>query len=90
MYNLEVYISDIVKVILFYIFQMLQRGLMQRLIDLPKSVEGLMAKDVYEKARAYALDRNSFGIVQDIYSKIFNTVRIIKNILIHCVLLVII
>ncbi|KMQ89260.1 caax prenyl protease 1-like protein [Lasius niger] len=46
---------------------------MSRLIDLPKSVEGLMAKDVYEKARAYALDRNSFGIVQDIYSKIFNT-----------------
>lgn len=53
---------------------------MQRLIDLPKSVEGLMAKDVYEKARAYALDRNSFGIVQDIYSKIFNMVRIIKKI----------
>jgi len=49
---------------------------MQRLIDLPKSVEGLMTKDIYDKARAYALDRNSFGIIQDIYSKIFNTVSI--------------
>lgn len=57
---------------------------MLRLIDLPKSVDGLMAKDVYEKARAYALDKNSFGIVEDIYSKIFNTVRITyKNILIN-------
>jgi len=52
---------------------------MQQLVDLPKSVEGLMTKDVYGKARAYALDRNSFGIIQDIYSKIFNTVRIINN-----------
>ncbi|XP_072744658.1 CAAX prenyl protease 1 homolog [Anoplolepis gracilipes] len=54
-----------------------QRRLMQQLVDLPKSVEGLMAKDVYEKARAYALDRNSFGIVQDIYSKIFNTIILV-------------
>jgi len=50
---------------------------MHRLIDLPKSVEGLMTKDVYDKARAYALDKNNFGIIQDIYSKIFNTVSII-------------
>lgn len=50
---------------------------MQQLVDLPKSVEGLMTKDVYEKARAYALDRNSFGIVQDIYSKIFNTIILV-------------
>lgn len=35
-----------------------------------------MAKDVYDKARAYALDKNNFGIVQDTYSKIFNTVSI--------------
>lgn len=51
---------------------------MLRLIDLPKSVDGLMAKDVYEKARAYALDKNSFGIVEDIYSKIFNTIILVS------------
>lgn len=53
---------------------------MQRLATLPKSVENIMPADVYDKARSYALDRNSFGIVQDIYSKIINTVRIKNNI----------
>ncbi|XP_029159147.1 CAAX prenyl protease 1 homolog [Nylanderia fulva] len=54
-----------------------QRKLMLQLVELPKSVEGLMAKDVYEKARAYALDRNSFRIVQDLFSKIFNTIILV-------------
>lgn len=53
---------------------------MQRLVDLPNSVEGLMSKDVYDKARAYALDRNSFAIVQNVYSKIFNTVGVWKKV----------
>ncbi|EZA59510.1 CAAX prenyl protease 1-like protein [Ooceraea biroi] len=55
-----------------------QRRLMQRLVDLPKSVEGLMTKDVYDKARAYALDKNSFGTVQEIYSKIINTLVLVS------------
>lgn len=50
-----------------------QRKLLQRLVDLPSSVEGLMSKDVYDKARAYALDRNNFAIGQNIYSEVFNT-----------------
>lgn len=58
---------------------MLQRALIKRLIDLPKSVEGLMTKDVYDKARAYALDKCNYGIVHGIYSKIFNTVSITKE-----------
>lgn len=58
---------------------MLQRALMQRLVDLPKSIEGLMTKDVYDKARAYALHRNSFSIVRDVYSKIYNSVSIMKR-----------
>lgn len=53
---------------------MLQRALLQRLVDLPKSVEGLMTKEIYDKARAYALHRNTFDTIQDAYSKIYNTV----------------
>lgn len=55
---------------------MLQRTLLKRLVDLPKSIEGLMTKDTYDKARAYALHRNTFGTVQDVYSKIYNTVSV--------------
>lgn len=64
---------------------MLQRALLQRLVDLPKSIEGLMTKDVYDKARAYALHKNSFGIIQDLYSKIYNTVSIIKRFYKFCI-----
>lgn len=58
---------------------MLQRALLQRLVDLPKSVEGLMSKDIYDKARAYALHKNTFLTVQDVYAKIYNTVSGIWN-----------
>lgn len=58
---------------------MLQRALVQRLVDLPKSVEGLMTKEIYDKARDYALHRNTFDTIQDIYSKIYNTVSIMKH-----------
>ncbi|XP_018399124.1 PREDICTED: CAAX prenyl protease 1 homolog [Cyphomyrmex costatus] len=54
-----------------------QRALLKRLVDLPKSVEGLMSKDVYDKARAYALDRNTFGIIQDAYINIYNTLILV-------------
>ncbi|KAL6261173.1 hypothetical protein P5V15_008697 [Pogonomyrmex californicus] len=57
-----------------YYLSFRQRTLLQRLVDLPKSVEGLMTKDVYDKARAYALHKNIFDVVQEIYSKIYNTV----------------
>lgn len=50
---------------------------MQRLVDLPKSLEGLISKDTYDKARAYELDRNTFSNVQDMYSKIYNTLMLI-------------
>lgn len=58
---------------------MLQRALLKRLVDLPKAIEGLMTKDIYDKSRAYALHRNIFGIVQDLYSKIYNSVSIVKR-----------
>lgn len=37
-----------------------------------------MTKEIYDKARAYALHKNSFGTVQDVYSKVYNTVSIMK------------
>ncbi|KYN37827.1 CAAX prenyl protease 1 like protein [Trachymyrmex septentrionalis] len=60
-----------------YYLNFRQRALLQRLVDLPKSIEGLMSKDTYDKARAYALHRNTFGTVQDVYSKIYNTLILI-------------
>lgn len=60
---------------------MLQRALLKRLVDLPKQIEGLMTKDIYDKARAYALHRNTFGNVQDLYSKIYNTVSVVETLL---------
>lgn len=63
---------------------MLQRALVQRSVELPKSVEGLMTKEIYDKARDYALHRNTFDTIQDIYSKIYNTVSIIERFYIYC------
>lgn len=50
-----------------------QRALMIRLVELPKSVEGLMTEDVYSKARSYDLDRLKFSNLKDIYSKLLTT-----------------
>lgn len=47
---------------------------MIRLVELPKSVEGLMTEDVYSKARSYDLDRLKFSNLKDIYSKLLTTV----------------
>lgn len=53
---------------------MLQRNLLQRLVDIPDNVKNIMTKDVYDKARLYALDKNSYSLVQNIYTQCFNTV----------------
>ncbi|CAL7950153.1 unnamed protein product [Xylocopa violacea] len=51
-----------------------QRSLIIRLVELPKDVEGLMTKDVYDKARAYALDKVNFNNFMDVYSELCTTV----------------
>lgn len=51
-----------------------QKALVLRLVELPREVQGLMTKEVYDKARAYSLDKLNFGIFEDAYSEIFNTV----------------
>lgn len=61
----------------YYYLNFRQRTLLRHLVDLPKSVEGLMTKEIYDKARAYALHKNSFGTVQDVYSKVYNTIILI-------------
>ncbi|XP_012540453.1 CAAX prenyl protease 1 homolog [Monomorium pharaonis] len=60
-----------------YYLNFRQRALLKRLVDLPKQVEGLMTKDIYDKARSYALHRNTFGNVQDLYSKVYNTLILV-------------
>ncbi|XP_011881356.1 PREDICTED: CAAX prenyl protease 1 homolog [Vollenhovia emeryi] len=61
----------------YYYLDFRQRALLKRLVDMPKSIEGLMTKETYDKARAYALHRNTFGIIQDIYSKLYNTIILV-------------
>ena len=52
----------------------LQRKLMQRLVDPPSSLDGLMPADIYQKARSYSLDKSSYSIFTDLYGTIVNTV----------------
>ncbi|XP_043280409.1 CAAX prenyl protease 1 homolog [Venturia canescens] len=53
-----------------------QRKLMQSLEVPPKSLDGLMPLDVYQKARNYSLDKNIFGEISNLFSTILNTVFI--------------
>lgn len=43
---------------------------MMRLTNLPKYLEGLMTKDVYNKAHNYLLDRLKFDSFESIYSEL--------------------
>lgn len=54
-----------------------QRALMTRLVDLPKSLEGIMLKDVYSKARSYLMDRLNFSNFRSTYSNLFTTVLLL-------------
>ncbi|XP_077276239.1 CAAX prenyl protease 1 homolog [Temnothorax americanus] len=60
----------------YYYLNFRQRTLLKRMVDVPKAVEGLMTKDIYDKARAYALHRNTFSTFQDVYSKIYSTLTL--------------
>ncbi|EFN86023.1 CAAX prenyl protease 1 homolog [Harpegnathos saltator] len=51
-----------------------QRTLIQQSVDFPKSVEGIITKDTYDKARAYALDKMNFNIVANLHSDIINVI----------------
>ncbi|KAG7189102.1 hypothetical protein KM043_008678 [Ampulex compressa] len=55
-----------------------QRALMQRLVDIPDIVNGFMSKDVYDKSRMYAIDRNSFSIAKDLCSMIFTMIFLLS------------
>ncbi|XP_034939544.1 CAAX prenyl protease 1 homolog [Chelonus insularis] len=55
-----------------------QRQLMQNLSSLPKSLEGLMSEELYQKARLYALDKNGFGNLHDFYSTVINTILVLS------------
>ncbi|XP_063993845.1 CAAX prenyl protease 1 homolog [Diachasmimorpha longicaudata] len=54
-----------------------QRKLMDKLVTVPSSLDGLMSAEVYKKARLYALDRNAYSNIHDLYSTIINTVLIL-------------
>ncbi|KAJ8681776.1 hypothetical protein QAD02_017568 [Eretmocerus hayati] len=51
-----------------------QRKLVQRLEEPPKVLDNILSADVYKKSRIYFLDKSIFGIVEDIYSNILNTI----------------
>lgn len=47
---------------------------MQKLKEPPQILDGLISEEVYKKSRTYALDNNTFGHFQDIYSNVLNSV----------------
>ncbi|XP_033299394.1 CAAX prenyl protease 1 homolog [Bombus bifarius] len=61
-----------------YYLNLRQRDLMMRLTDLPKSVEGLMTKDVYKKAHSYLLDRLKFNDFESIFSELCTAVYLLN------------
>ncbi|XP_012273312.1 CAAX prenyl protease 1 homolog [Orussus abietinus] len=56
-----------------------QRHLMQKLVDLPESLDSIMPKDIYTSTRLYALDKNSFSIIKNLFSTVLTTVLISMN-----------
>ncbi|KAK2584382.1 hypothetical protein KPH14_006767 [Odynerus spinipes] len=54
-----------------------QRKLIHKLFEIPDNVKDIMTKDVYDKARLYALDKLNFSIIQDFYSQIFDTIHLV-------------
>lgn len=40
----------------------------------PSSLDGLMSLEVYQKARSYSLDKNTYTNYSDLYSTVINTV----------------
>ncbi|KAK9298004.1 hypothetical protein QLX08_008523 [Tetragonisca angustula] len=54
-----------------------QRDFVTRLVDLPKSVEGLMTKDIYDKARIYLLDKLTFNDFESIFSELCTMVYLL-------------
>ncbi|XP_060826732.1 CAAX prenyl protease 1 homolog [Bombus pascuorum] len=61
-----------------YYLNLRQRNLMMRLTDLPKSIEGLMTKDVYNKAHSYLLDQLKFNDFESIFSELCTTVYLLN------------
>lgn len=49
---------------------------MQTLTSLPTSLGGLMTEDLYQKARVYALDKNAYSNIHDLFATTVNTVKI--------------
>lgn len=49
---------------------------MQKLTSLPASLGGLMTEDLYQKARIYALDKNAYSNIHDLFATVVNTVNL--------------
>ncbi|XP_014211804.1 CAAX prenyl protease 1 homolog [Copidosoma floridanum] len=51
-----------------------QRRLMKRLVQRPSILDNLISDEEYQKSRTYGLDKNTFGIIEDLYSNIIYTI----------------
>lgn len=49
---------------------------MNKLVDVPRELKDLLTKEVYSKARLYALDRNNFSNVKSLFSTFVTTVSL--------------
>lgn len=47
-----------------------QRNIYRKHTSLPEELVGILDLDTFNKARLYALDKSSFGAVQDVFSQV--------------------
>lgn len=47
---------------------------MKNLTKLPSVLDNVLTEEVYEKSRVYALDKNTFSNIEEVYTTILNTV----------------
>ncbi|XP_015597592.1 CAAX prenyl protease 1 homolog [Cephus cinctus] len=54
-----------------------QKKLMQKLVELPECLNGILTKDLYDKARSYALAKSTYSNYQNLYSTLFTVILIL-------------
>lgn len=74
MYSIELTFCLIVYLIYCIFLLHLQRGVVQNTKEVPQELVGVVDRETFDKARAYAIDKGNFGLIESIYSQISSTV----------------
>lgn len=51
-----------------------KRGVVQSTKLVPPELQGVVDRETFDKARAYAIDKSNFSLVESIYSQMLSTV----------------